>query len=105
MLSVTVKIAVARSESAREAAGRQEDLRQALRLSRHAALCSWPPAFLKNEKEQTLRIVSLNAWGGRLHGPLMPYLVDVDADVLWLQEVVRTKETEAAWLVDRDHAV
>ena len=52
-----------------------------------------------------MRIVSLNAWGGRLHGPLMPYLVDVDADVLCLQEVVRTKETEAAWLVYRDHGV
>ena len=53
----------------------------------------------------TLRIVSLNAWGGRLHEPLMRYLVDIDADVLCLQEVVRTPGAEADWLVYRDHGV
>jgi len=52
-----------------------------------------------------LRIVSLNAWGGRLHEPLMPYLVDIDADVLCLQEVVRTLDAESEWLVYRDHGV
>ena len=52
-----------------------------------------------------LRIVSLNAWGGRLHEPLMRYLVDIDADVLCLQEVVRTPGTDADWLVYRDHGV
>lgn len=37
-----------------------------------------------------LRILSLNAWGGRVHAPLMRYLADVDADVICLQEVART---------------
>ncbi|SCB16375.1 Endonuclease/Exonuclease/phosphatase family protein [Rhizobium hainanense] len=35
----------------------------------------------------------------------MPYLVDVDADLLCLQEVVRTKDAEPGWLVYRDHGV
>jgi endonuclease/exonuclease/phosphatase family metal-dependent hydrolase len=52
-----------------------------------------------------LRIVSLNAWGGRLHEPLMRYLVDVDADVLCLQEVGRTTGAQSDWLVYRDHGV
>ncbi|ENN86925.1 hypothetical protein RHSP_14800 [Rhizobium freirei PRF 81] len=52
-----------------------------------------------------MRIVSLNAWGGRLHEPLIPYLVDVDADVLCLQEVVRTQGAGNGWLVYRDHGV
>ncbi len=52
-----------------------------------------------------MRIVSLNAWGGRLHEPLMPYLVGVDADVLCLQEVVRTHDAGSEWLVYRDHGV
>ncbi|MBB5534853.1 endonuclease/exonuclease/phosphatase family protein [Rhizobium giardinii] len=53
----------------------------------------------------SLRIVSLNAWGGRVYAPLMRYLVDVDADVICLQEVVRTPATTSAWLVYRDHDV
>lgn len=52
-----------------------------------------------------MRIVSLNAWGGRLYEPLMPYLIDVDADVLCLQEVVRTRDAESDWLVYRDHGM
>ena len=53
----------------------------------------------------TLRIVSLNVWGGLLHEPLMRYLVDVDADVLCLQEVGRTPGSQSDWLVYRDHGV
>ncbi|MBP1857126.1 endonuclease/exonuclease/phosphatase family protein [Rhizobium herbae] len=52
-----------------------------------------------------LRIVSLNAWGGRIHAPLMRYLVEVDADVICLQEVVRTPAAQSDWLVYRDHGV
>jgi len=52
-----------------------------------------------------LRIVSLNAWGGRLHEPLMRYLAEADADVLCLQEVVRTPDCRRDWLVYRDHGV
>ena len=49
-----------------------------------------------------LRIVSLNAWGGRLHAPLIAYLAGVDADVLCLQEVVRAPAARSGWLDYRD---
>lgn len=52
-----------------------------------------------------LRILSLNAWGGRIHAPLMRYLVDVDADVICLQEVARTPAAPSDWLIYRDHGV
>lgn len=52
-----------------------------------------------------LRILSLNAWGGRLHPALMRYLVDANADVLCLQEVTRTVRARAGWLVYRDQAI
>lgn len=35
----------------------------------------------------TIRIVSLNCWGGRAYRPLMQFLRDVDADIYCLQEV------------------
>jgi len=50
-----------------------------------------------------MRVVSLNAWGGRLHDPLIPYLVAADPDVLCLQEVVHTPAANAEWLIYRDH--
>lgn len=50
-----------------------------------------------------LRIISLNAWGGKLHAPLMPYLADARADVLCLQEVVRTPDTTSEWMFYRGH--
>lgn len=34
-----------------------------------------------------MRLISLNAWGGRLAGPLLSYLAAEDPDVLCLQEV------------------
>ncbi len=49
-----------------------------------------------------MRILSLNVWGGKLHAPLIPYLVEADADVLCLQEVVRSPETTSHWLLYRD---
>ncbi|MCV9996762.1 endonuclease/exonuclease/phosphatase family protein [Pararhizobium sp. YC-54] len=52
-----------------------------------------------------MRIVSLNAWGGRIHAPLMRYLVEVNADVICLQEVARTPEAPCDWLTYRDHGV
>jgi endonuclease/exonuclease/phosphatase family metal-dependent hydrolase len=52
-----------------------------------------------------MRIISLNAWGGRLHGPLMRYLADSDPDVLCLQEVVRTQGSQSEWLTYRDHGL
>lgn len=52
-----------------------------------------------------LRIVSLNAWGGRIYEPLIRYLAGVDADVICLQEVARTPASSSDWLVYRDHGV
>jgi endonuclease/exonuclease/phosphatase family metal-dependent hydrolase len=49
-----------------------------------------------------MRILSLNAWGGKLHSPLMRYLAEVDADVLCLQEIARSPATDAEWLTYRD---
>jgi endonuclease/exonuclease/phosphatase family metal-dependent hydrolase len=45
-----------------------------------------------------MRILSLNAWGGRVFEPLLPFLTSVDADVLCLQEVVRTPGAGIRWL-------
>lgn len=50
----------------------------------------------------TLRIVSLNAWGGKIHPQLLHYLEGVNADILCLQEVVRTPATQSSWLEYRD---
>lgn len=52
-----------------------------------------------------MRVLSLNAWGGRLHDRLLPYLAAADPDVLCLQEVVHTPAAEAEWLVYRDGGV
>lgn len=52
-----------------------------------------------------MRIVSLNAWGGLLHEPLMQYLVEADADVLCLQEVGRAPGVQSDWLIYRDQGV
>lgn len=49
-----------------------------------------------------MRILSLNAWGGRLHAPLLSFLVGADPDVLCLQEVTRGREGSPPWLVYRD---
>ncbi|GAA3064496.1 endonuclease/exonuclease/phosphatase family protein [Rhizobium viscosum] len=52
-----------------------------------------------------LRIVSLNAWGGSIHAPLIDYLANVDADVFCLQEVVRSAADTPGWLEYRDGGV
>lgn len=52
-----------------------------------------------------IRVISLNAWGGRLHAPLMDYLRQADPDILCLQEVLRSPEAQSDWLVYRDHGV
>ena len=49
-----------------------------------------------------MKIVSLNAWGGKLGTPLIDYLRVEDADVLCLQEVVYTPATTKEWLTYRD---
>lgn len=50
-----------------------------------------------------MRIVSINAWGGQLHGELIAYLAAADADVVCLQEVVRSPDRHGSeWLTYRD---
>jgi len=48
-----------------------------------------------------VRIVSLNAWGGRVFDPMAPFFKSVDADVLCLQEVLRTPGAGRRWLTYR----
>jgi hypothetical protein len=50
----------------------------------------------------SLRLISLNVWGGRLQAPLLRYLAGAEADILCLQEVVRTPGVAADWLDYRD---
>jgi exonuclease III len=47
----------------------------------------------------TLRVVSINIWGGRVYEPLMQYLPVVDADVYCLQEVYNAPVPMPEWLI------
>ena len=49
-----------------------------------------------------MRIVSLNAWGGREWPALAAWLPEIGADVLCLQEVIRAAEPSPDWLVYAD---
>jgi endonuclease/exonuclease/phosphatase family metal-dependent hydrolase len=49
-----------------------------------------------------LRIISLNAWGGRLHEALIAYVKQADPDVLCLQEVLRAPNADSGWSTYRD---
>ncbi|MBX5276668.1 endonuclease/exonuclease/phosphatase family protein [Rhizobium sp. NLR13a] len=49
-----------------------------------------------------MRIISLNAWGGRLHGALIAYIRHANPDVLCLQEVLRTPNADHGWSIYRD---
>ncbi|EJC72862.1 endonuclease/exonuclease/phosphatase family protein [Rhizobium hidalgonense] len=49
-----------------------------------------------------MRIISLNAWGGRLHEVLIDYVRQADADVLCLQEVLRAPGADGGWSIYRD---
>lgn len=51
-----------------------------------------------------MKILSLNVWGGLVHGPLLDYIATVDADVYCLQEVSRAPLARADWLTYRDGA-
>ncbi|EEA93038.1 endonuclease/exonuclease/phosphatase family protein [Pseudovibrio sp. JE062] len=46
--------------------------------------------------------MSLNGWGGTLYSDLLPYLSQALPDVLCLQEVVHTPESDKDWLAYRD---
>ena len=49
-----------------------------------------------------MQVLSLNAWGGRLHAELLDYLVHADADVYCLQEVPRASAARSKWLTYAD---
>jgi endonuclease/exonuclease/phosphatase family metal-dependent hydrolase len=49
-----------------------------------------------------MRVMSLNAWGGKLHEALIAYLQSDQPDVLCLQEVVHSPATAKDWLTYRD---
>ncbi len=49
-----------------------------------------------------MRIMCLNGWGGKMHGPLLSYLSAQQPDVLCLQEVVSSPASDKDWLVYRD---
>jgi exonuclease III len=49
-----------------------------------------------------LKIMCLNAWGGKLHEKLLPYLAQIAPDILCLQEVIHSPATRADWLTYRD---
>ena len=49
-----------------------------------------------------MRIVSLNAWAGKLHAPVLQYLAEIDADIVCLQELSRTPTARSAWLIYRE---
>ncbi|MBT31816.1 MAG: metal-dependent hydrolase [Thalassobius sp.] len=49
-----------------------------------------------------MKIMCLNGWGGKLYDKLLPYLTEEDPDILCLQEVVHTPESEKDWLTYRD---
>ena len=49
-----------------------------------------------------MKIMCLNGWGGKLYDNLLPYLTEENPDILCLQEVVHTPETENDWLMYKD---
>lgn len=49
-----------------------------------------------------MRIISLNAWGGRLCDPLLDWIAAAAPDVLCLQEVVHSPLARQDWLTYRD---
>lgn len=52
-----------------------------------------------------MKILSLNAWAGRLYPALIDYLQHADADVMCLQEVLRSQDGQPTWLAYRDEGV
>ncbi|MEO0768923.1 MAG: endonuclease/exonuclease/phosphatase family protein [Cyanobacteria bacterium J06649_4] len=49
-----------------------------------------------------MKVMCLNAWGGKLYDKLIPYLGQASPDVLCLQEVVHSPATNKNWLSYRD---
>lgn len=52
-----------------------------------------------------MKVVCLNAWGGKLYDELVGYLREEAPDVLCLQEVTQTPQARTDWLTYRDGQV
>ena len=54
-----------------------------------------------------MKIMCLNGWGGKLYADLLPYLSATAPDVLCLQEVIHSPQTDKDWLTYRggDHVL
>jgi len=46
--------------------------------------------------------MSLNGWGGKLHGELLPFLKSTAPEILCLQEVIHSPASSNEWLTYRD---
>lgn len=51
-----------------------------------------------------MKVMCLNGWGGKLHEELLPYLAATAPDILCLQEVIHTPDSEKDWLTYSDGA-
>lgn len=49
-----------------------------------------------------MQVMCLNGWGGKLYADLLPYLSSTAPDVLCLQEVIHSPQTDKDWLTYRD---
>lgn len=49
-----------------------------------------------------MRLISLNAWGGKIWPALGDWAVTAGADILFLQEVIRAPDPSPEWLIYRD---
>jgi endonuclease/exonuclease/phosphatase family metal-dependent hydrolase len=49
-----------------------------------------------------MKIICLNGWGGKLHKELLPYVETTAPDILCLQEVIHSPESDKDWLTYRD---
>lgn len=49
-----------------------------------------------------MQIMCLNGWGGKLFAELLPYVASAAPDILCLQEVIHSPETDKNWLTYRD---
>ena len=49
-----------------------------------------------------MKVMRLNGWGGKLHEELVAYVSSEHSDILCLQEVVHSPETDRDWLTHRD---
>lgn len=49
-----------------------------------------------------MKLLSLNCWAGRLFPSIRDYILSENADVICLQEVLRSDTTEAEWVTYRD---